>query len=196
MSGAKRPRKKRGTLHIIAALLVTSAVLRITTTGAAVAESATMVEPSPEELVAPASQPPIAAGDAEGLLRALQEREARLAAREAQFLDRMQALRLAESEVAEQLAALSAAEEALRATIALADTAAESDLERLTRVYENMKPKDAAELFEQMTPDFAAGFLGLMEPVAAAQIMTLIEPDIAYSISAVLAGRNAGVPTQ
>ncbi len=190
----RRPRQKRGTLHVIGGLLVASAVLRVTMTGQAVAENA-IVEPEEEQVTAPVVQASTPAA-AEPLLRALQEREARLAAREGQFADRMQALRLAEAEVTEKLAALTAAEEALRATIALADSAAESDLERLTRVYENMKPKDAAELFEQMTPDFAAGFLGMMEPVAAAQIMTLITPEVAYSISAVLAGRNAGVPTE
>ncbi len=195
MRNPRRPRRKRGTLHVIGALLVTSAFLRITMTGQAVAESAAI--PAPEATAVPVSQSaPESKPDAEGLLRALQEREARLKEREGQFADRMQALRLAETEFAEQLAALTAAEEALRATIALADSAAETDLTKLTRVYENMKPKDAAELFEQMPPDFAAGFLGMMEPVAAAQIMTLITPETAYSISAVLAGRNAGVPTQ
>ncbi len=195
MTKAKTPRRKRGTLHILCGLLVVSGVLRLSSTGMAVAESAVVTE-TPAIVEASQSVAPEPKMEADGLLRALQEREARLATREAQFADRMQALRLAETEIAEQLAALTAAEEALRATIALADSAAESDLERLTRVYENMKPKDAAELFEQMTPDFAAGFLGMMEPVAAAQIMTLISPETAYSISAVLAGRNANVPTQ
>ncbi|NHX27768.1 hypothetical protein HA397_27890, partial [Escherichia coli] len=84
-----------------------------------------------------------------------------------------------------------AAEDSLRATLTLAETAAESDLARLTAVYENMKPKDAAGLFEQMSPDFAAGFMGMMRPDAAAQIMAALDPATAYSISVVLAGRNA-----
>ena len=106
------------------------------------------------------------------------------------------ALRVAEQEVTEKLAALTGAEAALRATLALAETAAESDLSRLATVYENMKPKDAAALFTEMTPEFAAGFLGLMQPEAAAAIMTELEAPVAYSISVMLAGRNALVPTQ
>lgn len=195
MTKVRRLRRKRGTLHVIGGLLIASALLRVTTTGQAVAENAVPSEPAKPVTAALSTEPQVTT-DAEAVLRALQQREARLSEREAQLVDRMQALRLAETELAEQLAALTAAEDALRATIALADSAAETDIQRLTRVYENMKPKDAAALFEQMTPDFAAGFLGLMEPVAAAGIMTLMSPDTAYSISAVLAGRNAGVPTQ
>ena len=89
-----------------------------------------------------------------------------------------------------------AAEEALAATIAMADEAAATDLDQLTNVYENMKPKEAAALFEEMPPEFAAGFLGMMRPDAAALIMTQLEPEVAYSFSVVLAGRNANVPTE
>jgi len=108
----------------------------------------------------------------------------------------MQALRVAESEITEQLAALTEAEENLSALIALSDTAAETDLTRLTTVYENMKPEDAATLFDQMDPSFAAGFIGRMQPAAAAQIMANIEAETAHLISVILAGRNASAPTE
>jgi flagellar motility protein MotE (MotC chaperone) len=54
-----------------------------------------------------------------------------------------------------------------------------------------MKPKDASLLFERMSPDFAAGFLGRMRPDAAAAIMSGLPPELGYSISVLLAGRNA-----
>lgn len=130
------------------------------------------------------------------LLDAFRAREDRLAAREAQLADREQAVAVAAAEVEEQLAALAAAEESLAAMIALADSAAADDLARLTAVYENMKPQDAAALFATMDPAFSAGFLGMMQPAAAAAIMSDLEPGIAYSISVILAGRNAGSPTE
>lgn len=187
--------RNRGTLRIIVTLLVISGLIRITVTGQAIAENAATGQ---SEVAQDSGAPKQMAGPAEtdALLEAIKAREARLVTREAALEDRLRALALVESEAQEQLAALSAAEEALRATLALADAAAETDIQRLTRVYENMKPKDAAALFEQMSPDFSAGFLGLMEPVAAAAILTLMSPEAAYSISAVLAGRNANVPTQ
>lgn len=130
------------------------------------------------------------------LLSDLKSREERIEAAEADLLDRAQALNVAESQVREQLEELVAAERELRATMALAQEAAENDLNRLTTVYENMKPADAIPLFEEMTPDFAAGFLGRMRPDMAAAIMSGLQPEIAYSISVILAGRNANVPTE
>jgi flagellar motility protein MotE (MotC chaperone) len=185
---ARYPRG-RGTLHIIAGLLIASAVVRLgAQAGPAIAEgTADMSQP----IIQPA--PPV---ETDALLAAFQIREARLTEREAQLHDRLQALRVAELEIEEKLQALRAAEATLSATIAMADSASETDLALLTTVYENMKPKDAAALFEEMTPRFAAGFLGMMRPDAAAQIMTELEPQTAYSFSVVLAGRNANAPTQ
>ena len=59
-----------------------------------------------------------------------------------------------------------------------------------------MKAEQAAALFEQMEPSFAAGFLGRMRADAAAAILSGLEPELAYSISVVLAGRNADVPRE
>jgi hypothetical protein len=86
------------------------------------------------------------------------------------------------------------AEERLRGLMTLAEDSAEGDLAQLTSVYENMKPKEAALLFERMSPDFAAGFLGRMRPEAAAAIMSGLPPELGYSISVLLAGRNAARP--
>lgn len=183
-----RQRPGRGTLAIIATFLIASAVLRVSAETAVIdggGEIATDVAPAPE---------PDISKDA--VLRALQEREARLDTREAQIIDRMQALSVAEIEIEEKLAALIAAEERLSATIAAAEVASETDVNQLTAVYENMKPREAAALFEEMPPEFAAGFLAMMRPDAAALIMTELEPETAYSFSVVLAGRNANVPTE
>ncbi|MEZ5673973.1 MAG: hypothetical protein R3D81_01625 [Thalassovita sp.] len=80
--------------------------------------------------------------------------------------------------------------------MAVADQAAERDIGTLVAVYENMKPKDAAPLFEEMDPNFAAGFLSRMKPEAAAGIMAGLSPNVAYTISVVLAGRNAEAPKE
>ncbi|WP_306456516.1 MotE family protein [Flavimaricola marinus] len=130
------------------------------------------------------------------LIEALQEREARVVAREARIADRMQAMAVAEAEIEEKIAELTEAEDSLAALLALANSAAEDDLNRLTAVYENMKPQDAAALFEAMEPAFSAGFMGRMRPESAAAIMTNLESQTAYLISVVLAGRNANAPTE
>jgi flagellar motility protein MotE (MotC chaperone) len=137
------------------------------------------------------SRPPEEQADVAAALAALRERNAELDRREAAIAERMQALETAERTLADQLSALGAAEERLRGLMTLAEESAEGDLAQLTSVYENMKPKEAALLFERMSPEFAAGFLGRMRPEAAAAIMSGLPPELGYSISVLLASRNA-----
>jgi len=185
-----RPRKRPGigVLPLLAALFLVSGIVRLGLGATAVLANG----PEPDL----AAVPPGCTAPGADLLAAFAERESRLAARETQVADRQQALNVAEVEVAQKLAELVAAETSLAATLALAETAAEDDLGRLTAVYEAMKPQEAAALFQAMAPEFAAGFLGRMRPEPAAAIMAGLDPTTAYSISVILAGRNANVPTE
>ncbi|MFN6925727.1 MAG: MotE family protein [Tabrizicola sp.] len=181
-------RAGRGTLFIVAMLFATSGALRL---GSGVGVALARAEDGPEVAVEPvACETPIA------LAEALSLREDRLAAREAALNDRQAALALADAAIAERMAQLEAMEAELRETLALADGAAEADIERLTAVYQAMKPKDAAALFETMSPEFAAGFLGRMSPEAAAAILSGMSSEAAYGISVIVAGRNAGAPKE
>lgn len=191
-------RNGRGSILLIAGLLVGSAVLRIgigagqavaTENPSAVVETAEKTDPKTDTVLTEDDKEKMSK-----MLRAFQEREARLTEREEQIEMRMKALSVADEQIERRLSNLQQAEESLRGLLALANTAAEDDLARLTTVYENMKPKEAAELFEEMEPAFAAGFLGRMRPDAAAGVMAGLSPQTAYSISVILAGRNADVP--
>lgn len=212
----RRKRRARGALTAIGSLLLASALLRTAigageafakedpqaTDAKALAEDAQHAPEPAGELHAanaPGSQAPapmLAEADLMPLLESLNAREARIRKRESEMEMRMQALSLAEQEIDQKPAALEEAEKNLRATLALAQTAAEDDLTRLTDVYANMKPKQAAALFEQMDPEFAAGFLGRMKPATAAAIMAGMQPETAYLVSVIVAGRNAEVPKQ
>ena len=184
----------RGALVILTGLLIGSALLRAggnagqalarTDEGIQVSELGHMSKPQACE------QPE----DFRVMLDMFQSREKRIEQKEGIISDRLKALALADEEVSQKLAALIEAEAQLRSTIALADDAAEGDLVRLTKVYESMKPKQAAALFEEMDPNFAAGFLGRMRPESAAEIMAGLSPAAAHMFSVVLAGRNAEVP--
>lgn len=183
---------RRGALFVLSGLLVASGLLRFgEEAGQALANSGTAEAPAADATPGCVPREEIAA-----MLEALDTRAARLDERALQLADRRQALAVAEAEIEERLAELRAAEERLAATLAQAETAAENDLSRLVAVYENMKPEDAADLFGTMAPEFAAGFIGRMRPDAAAEILTGLEADLAYSISAILAGRNANAPTE
>ncbi|PHQ85413.1 MAG: hypothetical protein COB65_03185 [Thalassobium sp.] len=195
MARPQTPRRRaRGPLYVVFGLFIASGVLRL---GGEAEQTFAIAQVAPESIVQDAAQ---VAGDqcvaSDSLIAALAAREERVARRETQFADRLQALAVAEQEITSRLAELEEAEATLAATLAAASTAAEDDIGRLTAVYENMKPRDAAALFEEMAPEFASGFLSRMRPDAAAAILTGLEPATAYSISVVIAGRNAEVPTR
>lgn len=198
MSSRRRSRRfgKRA-LSTITIMFVASGILRLVDgVGPALARGLANADWARAE----AESAELTACDADGeireALRVLRERSTELDQREAQLGLRLQTLRLAEDEIEANLAALQEAEASLKATLALADGAAESDIDRLTSVYQNMKPKDAAALFEQMDATFAAGFLGRMQPAAAAAVLAGMSSEKAYTVSVVLAGRNAAVPTE
>ena len=190
----------RGALYLIAGLFLASGLLRLGSgTGSAIAREVEALSNSAQtEALQPEPEPAACQTDeAIGeLLSDLKQREERIRKTEAELEDRRQAIAVAEEGIRQNLEVLAKAEQRLKATIATAETAAEDDLSRLTSVYENMKPKDAALLFEEMDPQFSAGFLGRMRPDAAAAIFAGLSPEKAYSISVILAGRNANVPTE
>lgn len=188
----KRAKRARGALMLIGGLLIVSAVMRIGNDVGQAWARGTPDEGEPTETrraVACTSD-----ADLQAMLHDFQEREAQLQRREAAMAERQRSLTQADLEIEAKLASLKEAEQALRQTMMMADTAADSDIDRLTKVYENMKPKQAAQLFEEMSPEFAAGFLGRMRPEAAAGIMAGLSPQAAHTFSVVLAGRNAGAP--
>ncbi|OIQ33350.1 MAG: hypothetical protein BM562_02695 [Alphaproteobacteria bacterium MedPE-SWcel] len=195
----KMYRAKRGTLMLLAVFLMGSAVVRIALEAApAIAREVAGAKADTEETQAMA---PAAAGvpdsaEMQAMIAAFKKREMMLAEREAEIEDRMKALEIADQAIEKKLLDLQQAEAKLLATLNLADGAAEQDVTKLTSVYEQMKPKDAAALFEEMDPSFAAGFLSRMRPEAAAGVMAGLSPEAAYTISVVLAGRNGEVPKE
>ncbi|NSX54663.1 MotE family protein [Parasulfitobacter algicola] len=186
----KSIKRRKGTLFIIAGLLLASGVFRLTGgVGQAVAREF-------EEFGASEVHSGTCVADLEPVLDAIRQRENTVAAREEELAVQLQKLSLAKAEIEKNFNALIAAEAELAATLTQVETSAETDLSKLTAVYESMKPKDAAALFEEMAPEFAAGFLSRMRSDTAADIMAGLKPQTAYTISVLLAGRNANLPKE
>lgn len=194
-SNGRNRRVRGGSLLLISFLLFGSALLRLGVQ-AGPAISREMRQTTEQDISADKKAAPVFAemNDLQPILAAFQARENKISAQEAHILDRMKALSIAESALDRKLAELIRVEKKLRATLALADGAAEGDLDQLTGVYEKMKPKNAAALFEKMDPKFAAGFLARMRSDAAASILAGLTPETAYTISLIFAGRNVNVP--
>lgn len=191
---ARRHRGRRWLLPLFVVLLAGSSALRFES-GLGFALATVTAEPDTAPFQPTANSE--ADEEAIGLLIArLKVREADVAAQEEALNQRALKLDRLADEVSQRLDELAQAEAALRATMALADEAAETDLTQLTLVYENMKPKEAASLFETMEPSFASGFLARMKPASAAAIMAGLTPEKAYLISLILSGRNLEAPTK
>jgi flagellar motility protein MotE (MotC chaperone) len=190
---ARRTGSRRiGILAAIAAAFVLSGLLRLGSLGdpfSAPRANASDGNEAVVSLAGPTAPLRSALDEVERLRAELADREARLAEREA-------ALEAAQTLVEERLAELQAAETRLTELIAVSDTAAATDIDRLTRIYETMDAEEAAPLFAQMEPSFAAGFLSRMSPTASAALLSELEPEDAYAISVVLATRNAGAPSR
>ena len=196
MTSRKPKRRKTGTITVIVGLFLASGLIRTIEIAPALAESLMPGTPpdAPVQPVQVASAEP--APDMPALLKALQDREAQITEREAYIDRRMQTLAVAEQRIREQMDALTTAESKLSATLTLADNATEEDVARLTEVYQRMKPAEAAAIFQTMDIQFAAGFFSRMRPESSAAIMANLPADLAYSISVVMAGRNAAAPRE
>ena len=198
----KKPGRSRSSaLFMLSFLLIGSALVRLgMEAGPAIAREVSDLQNGKDESPSHAGQMQSegmpSSAELQAMLAAFKEREAALEAREAEIEDRMKALEIADQAIEKKLLDLQQAEAKLLATLNLADGAAEQDVTKLTSVYEQMKPKDAAALFEEMDPSFAAGFLSRMRPEAAAGVMAGLSPEAAYTISVVLAGRNGEVPKE
>lgn len=179
------------TSHVLVLLSVLFFAAGMSRLGLGVAE-VIAAEPDQESATAPTSVP--ATPDPGDLLASLRAREERITQAEAALQERQDRLHAAEAELERQIETLIATEARLAATLRLTETAAEDDLQRLTTVFEHMKPAQAADLFSQMDTEFAAGFMARLRPEFAGEVMAGLEPTIAYAISAVLAGRHARTP--
>ena len=127
------------------------------------------------------------------LLEAVRDRATDLNRRSRYVEDRIRVLEIVEKRVEERLAEFQIAHDELEKLVSFADEAAKKDIELLSKMYEQMKPKKAGEIFDKMNPEFAAGFLTEMNSEAAALILTNMATDQAYQTSMIIASRNAAV---
>ncbi len=132
----------------------------------------------------------------ERLLQAVRDRYAALDKKETDLDDRLRYLEVIEARVDEKLVELKTSNASLSELVSFADEAAQSDIDLLSKMYEQMKPKKAGEIFDKMDPTFAAGFLTQMNSENAALILTNMNTDKAYQTSMIIASRNAAVRRQ
>lgn len=156
-------------------------------------DSAPAAVPRPEgRRIATLPDDPLSMSDEEiGLLQELAERRRELEAR-AEEMDRREALlKAAERRIDEKVAGLQALQRTIEELVGQHDEQTESQYQSLVKIYENMKPKDAARIFEELDMAVLLPVVERMKERKIAPILAELNPDRAKSITTELAQRRA-----
>ncbi len=137
-------------------------------------------------LVAQAAAPDAAAdnkGKLEEREKSLERREALLKAAEQRLADKINELKLLQATMDKQAAAKPVEAKPT-------DQDREEQLRRLVRVYEDMRPREAARIFETMDQGLLLDVAGRMKSFKLAPVMAAMEPKKAMQLTAELAKRK------
>ena len=127
------------------------------------------------------------------ILQALSERRRQLDDRERAVDQREAMLKAAEQRIAEKINELKAIQAKLEGSLKKQDNEREEQLKRLVKVYENMKPKEAARIFEQLEDGVLIDVAERMKEVKLAPVLAGMEPKKATQITSELAKRRENI---
>jgi flagellar motility protein MotE (MotC chaperone) len=155
--------------------------------------------PAQQASQAPAGQAP--AGQQEGpaasaaeraVLEELRARRAALDAREQALAVRESVLVATEQRLTKRVEELAAVQQRLEALDKAAREREDAGWRGLVRIYENMRPRDAARIFNELEMVTLVEVVDRMKERTAAPILAGMEPDKAKALTAELARRRAG----
>lgn len=129
------------------------------------------------------------------VLQNLSARRAELDTRARELDLKEKLLAASEQRVSERIAALKSIESNIQTLLAARDDAENGQLKSLVKVYENMKPKDAARIFEELDMDILLPVAQHMKEVKFAAILAQMQPDKAKRLTVGLA-KQLDLPEQ
>ena len=148
-------------------------------------------EPGPGQ---PLSSDPFALTDEEiDLLQMLAKRREVIEQRAAGLKQRETLLEAAEKRIDEKIAKLEVLQKAIEDLLIRRDEQEEAQLTSLVKIYENMKPKDAARIFEELDMAVLLDVIERMKERKTAPILAQMNPRRAKAITLELAQRR-GLP--
>jgi flagellar motility protein MotE (MotC chaperone) len=133
-----------------------------------------------------AQEPPIDQSERAVLLE-LRQRRQELDAREATLSARESMLAAADQKLAGRVAELLALQKKLEALEAGREQREEASWQGLVKVYETMKPRDAATIFNDLSPPVLLNVLDRMKESKAAPVLAAMNPDKARDVTSQLA---------
>lgn len=123
------------------------------------------------------------------LLQELSERRKDLDKRADELEMREQVLKIAETRVDEKLSKLKALETEIKALFKVQEEKENAQIDSLVKVYETMKPKDAARIFDTLGLDILIQVTERMSERKIAPIMASMSPEAAKALTVELATR-------
>lgn len=123
------------------------------------------------------------------VLQALGERRDEIEAREQDLEARERMLDVAEQRIDQKIAELAELQARIEALLAAYDEQEEEQLMSLVKVYETMRPKDAAVIFDQLEMDTLLAIISRMSNIRSAPILGRMDPLRAQEVTEELAAR-------
>jgi flagellar motility protein MotE (MotC chaperone) len=157
--------------------------------GAAPAAAAAPADGAPADK--PQSVDPLSMSPSEiDLLQKLSERRAALEKRDAELSQREVLLQATEKRIDEKIAKLAAIEKDIGGIVDKQNQEDDARLKSLVKIYETMKPHDAARIFEQLDMPVLLGVVEHMKEMKAAPILASMDPAKARAVTLALAERR------
>lgn len=124
------------------------------------------------------------------LLQSLSERREEIEQRGRALEQREVLLKAAESRIDEKVAELEALRKSIEGLLEEHDEETEAQMKSLVKIYEAMKPKDAARIFEQLDLTVLLDVIERMKERKTAPILAKMDPERAKNITLELAQRR------
>jgi len=128
------------------------------------------------------------------LLQALRERSLKLDERERELDQRNAVLKAAEKRLEEKVADLDAVKLELQQMLARNNEQEDGRLRSLVKIYESMKPKEAAAIFDKLEINVLLGVVERMKENKVAPILASMQPDRARQVTDMLADKSQRPP--
>ncbi len=150
--------------------------------------------PPPPAVPEPTSgegEPPTFTPSEIDVLQKLSERREALDARQHDLELRQNLVKAAEDRIDKKISEMKALQANIQSMLKQVDAQDDSKMKSLVKIYENMKPKDAAKIFEQLDMPVLLGVLTHMKEQKVAPIMESMDPMKAKTITDAIAVRRA-----
>lgn len=165
------------------------------------AESKPETKPAPQTAATPAAAPPASASSGGGehasltqteldVLQKLQERRGALDGRERDLERREALLKAAEDQIERKISEMKTLQNQIEGLLRQYNDQEDSKMRSLVKIYENMKPKDAAKIFEQLDMGIMLEVVERMKEQKVAPILAEMNPVKARELTSELAQRR------